>query len=270
MDKRKIAFFDIDGTLTSEIDGSVPESAAYAIGRARENGHLMFINTGRCMQNVEKRFKDVGFDGYVCGCGTNIYSMKDGLMTEVLHAPRPAEVTHEILEASRAFQLDILFEARDHVQYDATRPIITKGGKWQYDAFAKRNYIMNKDVDAPDFTCDKFVVWFKNLNDIDEFRKTSDKYFECIDRGGDFREFVPHGYSKATGIKFLLDMYGLNLEDSYAFGDSSNDLPMLEYVPHSVAMGNASPGSLFDIVSYSTTRASEDGIYNALKHFKFF
>ena len=24
---RKIAFFDIDGTLTSEIDGSIPESA---------------------------------------------------------------------------------------------------------------------------------------------------------------------------------------------------------------------------------------------------
>ena len=40
---RKIAFFDIDGTLTSEIDGSVPEDAAAAIAKARENGHLMFI-----------------------------------------------------------------------------------------------------------------------------------------------------------------------------------------------------------------------------------
>ena len=43
---RKIAFFDIDGTLTSEIDGSVPADAADAIRRARNNGHLMFINTG--------------------------------------------------------------------------------------------------------------------------------------------------------------------------------------------------------------------------------
>ena len=47
---RKIAFFDIDGTLTSEIDGSVPADAASAIRQARNNGHLMFINTGRCMQ----------------------------------------------------------------------------------------------------------------------------------------------------------------------------------------------------------------------------
>ena len=42
---KKIAFFDIDGTLTSEIDGSIPESAVYAIRAARANGNLMFINT---------------------------------------------------------------------------------------------------------------------------------------------------------------------------------------------------------------------------------
>jgi hydroxymethylpyrimidine pyrophosphatase-like HAD family hydrolase len=71
--QRKIAFFDIDGTLTSEVDGSIPASAIRSIREARANGHLMFINTGRCFQNVEQRFRDIGFDGYVCGCGTNIY-----------------------------------------------------------------------------------------------------------------------------------------------------------------------------------------------------
>ena len=63
---KKIAFFDIDGTLTSEIDGFLPESAINAIRRARTFGHLMFINTGRCFQNVEPRFRRIGFDGYVC------------------------------------------------------------------------------------------------------------------------------------------------------------------------------------------------------------
>ena len=69
---RKIAFFDIDGTLTSEIDGSVPADAASAIRQARNNGHLMFINTGRCMQNVEERYAKLtgrgiggGIDRYV-------------------------------------------------------------------------------------------------------------------------------------------------------------------------------------------------------------
>ena len=44
---------------------------------------------------------------------------------------------------------------------------------------------------------------------------------------------------------------------------------MLTYIPNSVAMGNASPASLFDEVSYVTKKASEDGIAAALEHFGF-
>ena len=40
---KKIAFFDVDGTLTSEIDGSIPQSAIDAIREARAAGNLMFI-----------------------------------------------------------------------------------------------------------------------------------------------------------------------------------------------------------------------------------
>ena len=67
---KKIAFFDIDGTLTSEIDGSIPESAVYAIRAARANGNLMFINTGRCFQNVEQRFRHVGLSAAVAQIST--------------------------------------------------------------------------------------------------------------------------------------------------------------------------------------------------------
>ena len=233
---RKIAFFDIDGTLTSEIDGSVPADAADAIRRARNNGHLMFINTGRCMQNVEGRFRNVGFDGYVCGCGTNIYCTKDNTLQEILYINQ----NHSIVSGIR-----------------------------QYRSFANRNYDMSHDPESEDFTCDKFVVWFQNLEDIPAFRRVSDKYFECIDRGGDFREFVPLGFSKATGIQTVLDYYGLTLDDAYAMGDSNNDLSMLSYVKNSIAMGNSSPESLFTKVSYVTSRSSEGGIRQALEHFHF-
>ena len=109
------------------------------------------------------------------------------------------------------------------------------------------------------FFCDKFVVWYQTPDQLEEFRKVSDPYFTCIDRGGTFREFVPIGYSKATGIQYVLDYYHLDLDAAYAIGDSNNDLPMLSYVPNSVAMGNASPASLFDQVSFvNKIAASED------------
>lgn len=114
------------------------------------------------------------------------------------------------------------------------------------------------------------MVWYQTPDQLEEFRKVSDPYFTCIDRGGTFREFVPIGYSKATGIQYVLDYYHLDLDAAYAIGDSNNDLPMLSYVPNSVAMGNASPASLFDQVSFVTKCASEDGIAYALEQLGFF
>ena len=267
--KRKIAFFDIDGTLTSELDGSIPASAEYAIKKSRENGHLMFINTGRCMQNVEPRFLEIGFDGIISGCGTNIYCLENGKFTEKFYVGQTHDTAMEILKHARSFKLDLLFESKREVRFDTSRPLATEGGKRQYDAFVRRNYDMSHSPEASDFTFDKFVVWFSDISDLDAFRSVSDKYFTCIDRGGCFWEFVPYGYSKATGIQWVIDYYGLPIEASYAFGDSSNDLPMLNYVKHSTAMGNSTPASLFSQVSYVTAKASEDGIKQALEYFDF-
>jgi hypothetical protein len=263
---KKIAFFDIDGTLTSEKDGSIPDSTKETIRQARANGHLMFINTGRCMQNVEKRFLDVGFDGVVAGCGTNIYGEN---YKELFYVKPSHKITNEILQHSRKFKLDIVFESRLFVQFDNKRPIISKEALNLYNGFVNRNYDMTRDVDDENFTCDKFVIWFDDISDIPEFRKVSDKYFECIDRGGNFREFVPIGYSKATGIQYILDLYDIPIENTYALGDSNNDLPMLTYVKNSVAMGNSDPTSLFDKVTYVTAKSSENGIEQALRHYGF-
>lgn len=265
MINRKIAFFDIDGTLTSEKDGSVPDSAVLAIRQARANGHLMFINTGRCFQNVEERFRSIGFDGYICGCGTNIYCDR----RETLYVPQSHYVTEQILSQARKTGVDILFESRDEVSFDMTRPLQDPNAKRQYYAFLERKYDMSHNVDSEDFTCDKFVIWFHEENQLSEFCSLSDQYFICIDRGGSFREFVPHGFSKATGIQHVLDYYGLNKADAYAFGDSNNDLPMLNYLENSIAMGNSSPESLFHEVAYVTDKASQNGIQKALSQLGF-
>lgn len=262
---KKIAFFDIDGTLTSEIDGSISDSTIQSIAKARSRGNLMFINTGRCFQNVEKRFKDIGFDGYVCGCGTDIYC--DG--HNIFYNVQSNETTITILEAAQKANVDILFESRNEVCFDMTRPLKHPAAIAQYERFLQRGYVMRKELNVPDFTCDKFVIWYEKEEQLSQFRKVSDTLFECIDRGGTFREFVPLGFSKATGLQMVLDYYNIPLENAYALGDSNNDLTMLNYVPYSIAMGNSNPESLFDKVSYVTTNASNDGIMNALEHYNF-
>ena len=263
--KRKIAFFDIDGTLTSETDGSIPESAVEGIRRARENGHFMFINTGRCFHNVEMRFREIGFDGYVCGCGLNVYC--DG--QELLHVPMARSVKEEILAQARLTGVEILFESRTGVAYDLIRPLQSEGAIRQYQCFVDRGYDLSIDPGQPDFVADKFVIWFHEPEQLKQFRKVSDNYFTCIDRGGYFREFVPYGYSKATGLQFVLDHYGLSSEDAYGFGDSNNDLAMLEYLRNSVVMGSTAPKELLACASFVTEPASRNGLYHALEQLGF-
>ena len=262
---RKIAFFDIDGTLTSERDGSIPDSVVTSIRKARAAGHLMFINTGRCFQNVEPRFRAIGFDGYVCGCGTNIYYKEQ----ELFYHYQSHEMVQKLLHAARETDVDILFESRQEVVFDRSRPFHHAKAKKLYYEFRDRHYDMSHEPEAEDFVCDKFLIWYQTPDQLVTFRKVSDPYFECIDRGGEVREFVPYPYSKASGIRYLLDYFSIPIEDAYAFGDSNNDLAMLKYVPHSVVMGNAEDPGLFKIADYITRKASEDGIARALEHLGF-
>lgn len=77
-------------------------------------------------------------------------------------------------------------------------------------------------------------------------------------------EFIPSGINKATGIKMVLDHFGIDRKDSYAFGDSANDIEMLNYVQYGVAMGNAVP-ELLEQAEYKTEPADRDGLALGLK-----
>ena len=68
--KRAVLFFDIDGTLLSEVTKKIPDSAAESVRRAKKAGHMLFINTGRTICSIPTEIRRLPFDGYLCGCGT--------------------------------------------------------------------------------------------------------------------------------------------------------------------------------------------------------
>ena len=80
--KRRALFFDIDGTLVSFNTHHVPQSAVEAIARAKRNGCLVFISTGRpyvIINNLaELQNKDL-IDGYVTMNGAYCFVGNDVL-----------------------------------------------------------------------------------------------------------------------------------------------------------------------------------------------
>ncbi|WP_234122359.1 Cof-type HAD-IIB family hydrolase [Clostridium hydrogenum] len=259
--KRKMIFFDIDGTIVDEETHIIPESAIKAIRKARENGHLVFINTGRTFFNVTDDVREIGFDGYVCGCGTYIFF--DG--QPVLAKSIPHEKCVGIIKKLRECKIDGLLEGLNDFFFDQTKALCAELAKSKSD-FEKRGYNTTRSWDEPDIVFDKFVTWTNEESNLESFKEYISKDFDYIDRGGNFGEIVIKGFSKATGIKFLQDYFDVSIEDCYAIGDSNNDLPMLQYVPNSIAMGNSTP-SLFDKVSFVTKDIMDGGIEYALKHY---
>lgn len=62
-------------------------------------------------------------------------------------------------------------------------------------------------------------------------------------------EVTANNVNKATAINSILDEWKLDKNEIIAFGDSNNDLEMLDYVGVGVAMGNASDNVKIKVIT---------------------
>lgn len=258
---RSIIFFDIDGTLMTEDDRMIiPDSTRNAIAETRSRGNLTFVNSGRTAFNISPKIKELGFDGYVCGCGTYIEYNGNVLLSSSLDQ----EFCRKIAALCRECKVTPVYEHRDGYFFDYTLPM-TDDLRHFLDVFVDTGIDVSRVVEDDEFAFDKFVIWVNPDSDKERFMNEVSKWFTIIDRGNGFYENVPIGFSKATAIDTLLDKLSISRNNAYAIGDSMNDLPMLESVPNSIAMGGAE--QLYPYVSYVTTNIENNGIYNALRHY---
>lgn len=257
---RKIVFFDVDGTISSEETFAIPESTIKAMKRAQANGHIMYINTGRPASSIEDQIKALPIDGFVMGCGTHVtYHGKT-----ILHHTIDGALADKIIQISLKTNVENVLEGANGTYYPEhlRNPMnIHFRDRYKSQGFPVFDYDENSHV-----SFDKMALWYFPDSDIETWKETFKDDLDYIQRDVDFIENVPKGYSKATGIKAIIDYLGIPLEDTISIGDSTNDLPMLEYTKESVAMGNANP-AIFDSVSYITTDINDNGIWNALDHF---
>jgi hydroxymethylpyrimidine pyrophosphatase-like HAD family hydrolase len=72
-------------------------------------------------------------------------------------------------------------------------------------------------------------------------------------------EVSPPGITKATGLAEVAQRHGVPAADVVAFGDMPNDLEMLRWAGHGVAMGNAHP-ALLEVADEVTATNAEDGL----------
>jgi len=74
-----------------------------------------------------------------------------------------------------------------------------------------------------------------------------------------YYEYTALGIDKAKALDFVLNPLGITRKEVISFGDGHNDIPIIQYAGHGVAMGNAVK-ELKDIANEVTLSNDEDGI----------
>lgn len=76
-------------------------------------------------------------------------------------------------------------------------------------------------------------------------------------------DISPSGWSKGTAVRYIARELGLSLDEVAVFGDSENDLSMIQAVPNSVAVSNASEDVL-RAARWHIGSSEEDSVAHAL------
>ena len=74
------------------------------------------------------------------------------------------------------------------------------------------------------------------------------------------------GLTKLSGLKMVMEMYGVEPEQVMAFGDGENDVEMISYAGFGVAMANACPQAKA-AADYVAASNDEDGVAKAIEQF---
>ena len=234
----KYLFFDIDGTLAHG-GGVVTDANKEAILKVQALGHKVFLNTGRSLANIPSATLDsIKWDGIVAGTGYVEYGGR------VLYLkPMPASALEEIYDYCIEKDVDCLFEGVDKLYTN-------RHNDWSdfiadYRPFSDEMKVTNVTVGAalPE-------------EDVCRFKQSK------IVRMPDYFEANNLGHGKDTGIRIIEEHCGIKNEDTLAFGDSMNDLEMLQYAGTSVVMASA-PEELRSIADICATE--KDGVAEALK-----
>ena len=100
---------------------------------------------------------------------------------------------------------------------------------------------------------------------MEEVTERAKRHYQLLLHEENIVEIVPHGFSKAGGIRRVCEMLGISQENTIAVGDSINDVDMLRYAGVGIVMGNGTQVAK-ENADYITTGIYEDGIWNAMAH----
>ncbi|MFF8526555.1 HAD family hydrolase [Streptomyces werraensis] len=229
---------DLDGTLLRG-DDTLSDRSLAALAGAERAGARHLVVTGRPAPRVRSLLDDLGCTGLaVCGQGAQVY---DAAARRMLWSVRLDRELAETALGKIEAEVGEVYAAVDQDGVDGLT-LIEPGYRMPHPTLPSVRVERRDDLWArpiskvllrhPELTDDALAV---------AARSVIGSLATVTMSGPGTVELQPCGVTKATGLALAAEHLGLRPEDTVAFGDMPNDVPMFRWAGHGVAMANAHP-----------------------------
>ncbi len=253
-------FFDIDGTLVSFKTHAIPQSTVEAIRTAKGNGAGVYISTGRPLQLITNlKAIEQYIDGYMttngalCFIGSRI----------VNRVPIDKCSLERILDDVRDNDYCCIVVGQSGVRLLNPKPIFD-------EVFVKGLCVTNidKSLSAEEIICSEDIFQLSPFFSSEHEKALMSQISGCVSGRWhpSFTDITSIAADKGNGLLAMVEALGIDLEQTIAFGDGGNDIPILRAAGIGIAMGNACD-EVKQAADYTTSSVDDDGIVKALQHF---
>ena len=269
---KKIVFLDIDGTLVTP-NYPLSDFVKKGIKKARENGHLIFLCTGRNRVGIENIMSD-DFDGCICSAGGYLEIKGEMIETtyldkeEVEQARRVFEQNHMLYNLESTY---MTFASDELRHYFAHALLGDEGTNSEFERLKeqqRKEYHMIDISKYQDQGIHKLCFIAFNREDIEKTKILLPNYHfivhEMFSQHSINGEIIKKGMDKGLAIKKVVETLHMKMEDTIAFGDSMNDYQMLEKANQGIVFEGAKE-KLLDIAYDTFKDPDQDGIALSLE-----
>jgi Cof subfamily protein (haloacid dehalogenase superfamily) len=248
---------DLDGTLLGP-EATVSDRTRAALARVRQAGIVVVLVTGRPPRAVREIAARAGLGGLaICANGALVYDLDaDQVATS---SPLPAAVGARLVSELRQALPGVVFASEDE-----------RGFRRETDwvGLAQADEVVHADpLDLVAEPVTKLLVRHPELRFselVERIRALAGDEAVVTWSGVGLAEISAAGVTKAYALDWVCQRLGIAASEVIAFGDMPNDLPMLAWAGHSVAVANA-PEEVRMAADEVTASNVEDGVAAVLE-----
>lgn len=237
----KLLFCDIDGTLVRK-DGTISDHVRNLLNELARNGHGFILTSGRPLSSILKvrDYIDIAFPHsyIIANNGGLVYDCNAA--KAVFEARLPLSVIDRLQAVAEEMNI--------HIQTYTESSIVCKAETEEVLRYAgriKMPVILSDNLTAP-LTIPPFKMLALSLKGSEALmplkRRIEQDFGDIVNpmfSQDGYLEILPKEAGKGLALHFLCNLLDISVSDTYAAGDSENDITMLREAGTSYAMQNA-------------------------------